>query len=151
MELLDAYKAMINSVKRTWDGMSAELGMTTSALRNRVYGVKGQALSVNDSLEMQTISGRTDFAEAIAQASGGTFVKLPTVEDVCNVSLLSKFNELHAELGTLSARFAEYTKDDELNDRECTNLKAIGDEIHKTMEELLALTFKIYRKEKVTA
>lgn len=145
MSLRKAYQDMIK-VQGVVDTATL-LEMSESALDNRVYERKGQAFSVRESLRLQQISGTTRFAEEVAKESGGTFVKLPSVDDICNVSLLAKFNELHAELGTLSARFGEYTKDDELTDRECADLKAIGNDIHKTMEELLGLTFRIYRRD----
>jgi hypothetical protein len=144
MTLRDAYKAMIKSLRSNWDGMAHELGMTTDALRNRVYGVKGQALSVNDSLEMQVISGRTDFAEAIAQMSGGTFVRLPDMPDMDNESLDRKFKDLYAKVGRLAQRHNEATEDGEVDSAERKDLTDITDEIHQSMQELLALTFRIY-------
>lgn len=124
--------------------MAALMGMSESALDNRVYERKGQEFTAREGLRMQQVSKTTFFAEAVAQESGGTFVKLPAIDHIDNDSLLTKFNELHAELGLLSQRFGEYTKDGELNAREQADLKAIGDEIHKTMEELLAITFRVY-------
>lgn len=144
MGIREAHKAMIRAINGGWEVAAAALGMTLASLENRIYERKGQTLSTADSLALQATSGTTMFAEAIAHASGGTFVKLPECGEVDNEALLIKFNALHAELGLLSRRFGEYTKDDEINAREATDLKAIGDEVHKTMEELLALTFKIY-------
>lgn len=124
--------------------MSAALGMTRDSLENRIYERRGQSVWTETDLQMQKFSGTTHFAEAIATLSGGTFVKLPCVQHVDNDDLLVKFNELHVELGELSRRFADSTKDGEIDAREEASLRAVGDDIHRTMEELLALTFRIY-------
>lgn len=144
MTLRDAYKRMIKSLRGDWDGMAHELGMTTAALRNRVYGVKGQALSVNDSLEIQVISGRSDFAEVIAKMSGGTFVKLPDTEGMDSDDMLTKFNVLHAHIGRLSQLFSAAIEDGEIDKRERVDLTGTGDEISRAAQELLALAFRIY-------
>lgn len=135
---------MIAAMQGGWGAMAGALGTTVAALENHVYEKKGQSMSVHLAEQMQDISQTTYFAEATAKNAGGTFVKLPDVDYVDNEALLAKFNELHAEIGRLSAEFAEDTKDGEIDDRERARLEAIGSEIHKTMEELLALTFRIY-------
>ena len=58
--------------------------------------------------------------------------------------LLAKFNELYSKLGDLSTKFREYVKDDEIDRRERQDLTDVGQNIHRTVEELLALTFQIY-------
>lgn len=147
MDLRKARLSMIKAYPGGWDAISAALGMSRDALENRIYERKGQSVLTETDLQMQAFSGTTHFAEAVASLSGGTFVKLPNVDHVDNDSLLAKFNELHSELGLLSSKFSEYTKDDELDKRERADLTAIGDEVHRTMEELLALTFRIYCKD----
>lgn len=146
VEIRRAYLSMIKAYQGGWDAMSAALGMSLSALENRIYERKGQGILVETALQMQAFSGTDFFAQAISASSGGTFVKLPRIDHVDNESLLVKFNELHAELGLLSQRFGEYTARGELNARERNDLSSIGAEIHRTMEELLALTFRIYCK-----
>jgi hypothetical protein len=118
--------------------------MSESALDNRVYERKNQGFTVRESIRLQQISCTTKFAEEIASISGGTFVKLPEIESIGNDDLLSKFNALHAQIGRLSQRFSEATEDGEVDKRERTDLAAIGDEIHRATQELLALTFRIY-------
>lgn len=144
MDHKSTYQKMIAAMQGGWGAMAGALGTTVAALENHVYEKKGQSMSVHLAEQMQDISQTTYFAEATAKNAGGTFVKLPDVDHIDNESLLAKFNELHAKLGLLSARFAEYTKDGEVDPRERADLKAIGEQIHKTMEELLAITFRIY-------
>lgn len=147
VELRQAYQSMITAIKGGWITMCSNLGMTRSALENHVYEKKGQTMSVDMAMLIQDFSGTTIFAETVARLSGGTFVKLPDIGGVSNESLFSKFNELHAELGMLSSKFSEFTDDDELDDDECAKLTAIKGQIHRKMEELMALTFLVYRKD----
>lgn len=144
MELRSSILNMVSSITGTWDVAAAYLGMTTNALRNRAYQVKGQALSTEHAMALQSLSGTTLFAEAIAAASGGTFVKLPDDTSMDNDILIKKFHELYAELGAFSQRFAEATADDVIDRRERADLDAIAKKMHKVLAELLALTFRIY-------
>jgi hypothetical protein len=146
VNLRQAYLHMIKSYQGGWDGMTGALGVTRDALENRIYERRGQSLLVETAMQMQAFSQTTAFAEAVATASGGTFVKLPDVGQVGDEDLFAKFRQLHAELGELSAKWSEFTKDDELNDAECAKLSAVRDEIHKTMDELMAMSFVLYRR-----
>jgi hypothetical protein len=120
------------------------MDMTESSMDNRVYERKGQEFTIRQALRLQQISGTTKFAEIIACESGGTFIKLPEGDEIDNESLLAKFNELYAEVGLLSAKFAEATKDGEIDSRERADLTAISDDMHRTMQELTGLMFRIY-------
>lgn len=151
-------KGIAVSLKKTYqemikvNGMSDTatlMEMSESSVDNRVYERQGQEFRVRQALRLQQISKTTLFAEKIAELSGGTFVKLPLVDDVDNDSLLAKFNQLHAELGELSREFAAATADGEVDERERRRLEAIADDIHRTMQELLALTFRVYCREDV--
>lgn len=147
MELKTAYQKMITSMQGGWGAMAGALGLTVAALENHVYEKKGQEMSVRMARQLQDLSDTDHFVEALAKDRGGVFVKLPTVGDVENEDLLLKFNELHAELGNLSREFAADTKDGEIDAKEAARLEAIAQRIHQIMEELLALTMKIYRKQ----
>ncbi len=144
MEIRKSYLSMIKSFNGGWDAICGALCMSRASLENRIYERKGQGVDVELAMQMQAFSGTTLFAEAVASASGGAFVKLPEVCGVDNDALLAKFNQLHSKLGLLSQRFSEYTEDNEIDSRERADLTAIGDEIHRTMQELLAITFRIY-------
>lgn len=135
---------MIRAFPGGWDAMAGALGMSRMALENRIYERKGQAVLVETALQMQQFSGTTHFAEAVAQSSGGVFMQLPEHTDHDREELLAKFNELYAELGDLSVKFKESVKDNEIDSQERTELSGVGQQIHRTVEELLALTFTIY-------
>ena len=151
MYLRKAYLSMIKAFAGGWDAIAPALGMTRDALENRIYERKGQGLLVETALQMQAFAGTTHFAEAIATLSGGTFVRLPDIDAVDNDSLFKKFNQLHADIGLLSQKFSDYTSDDELDAVECASLSGIGNDIHRKMEELLTLTFRIYCRDGGTA
>lgn len=144
MELRNSILKMIPAISGSWDVAAAYLGMSVSALRNRAYEVKGQMLSREHTMALQALSGTTYFAEAVAIASGGTFVKLPSDLATGNEVLSKKFHDLYAELGTLSQHFTSATADDVIDRRERAVLAADGQRLHRVLAELLALTFRVY-------
>lgn len=144
MEIRKSYLAMIKEFGGGSDAMAAALAMSKAALHNRIYEIKGQGILVDTAMQMQSLSRSTFFAEAIATESGGVFVKLPDAGDVDREALLLKFNDLYTHLGDLSAKFKASISDDEIDKKERKALQSVGQEIHKTIEELLALTFVVY-------
>lgn len=144
MEIRKSYLEMTKFFPGGADAMAAALGISKNSLHNRVYQVKGQAIDVEKAMVMQSLSGTTLFAEAVAYESGGVFIKMPEVNDVDRDELLFKFNDLYAHLGELSSKFKASISDDEIDKKERKVLRSVGHEIHQTIEELLALTFVIY-------
>jgi hypothetical protein len=146
VNLRQAYLSMIKRFPGGWDAICGALGMSRDALENRIYERRGQSVLVETALQMQAFTDSTCFAEAIAALSGGTFVRIAQGDAVGNQELLAKFNALHAHIGRLVLYFTEATADEQLDRSECAHLSAIGDEIHRATQELLALVFRIYRK-----
>jgi len=146
MEIRGSNLKMIAAVNGSWDVAAAYMGMSVNSLRNRAYEVKGQTLTTEHSLSLQRLSGTTHFAEAIAIASGGTFVKLPDVITDGNEDVHRKFHELYEELGTYSHHFMAATSDNEIDPTERADLTQIADAMHKTISELQALIFRVYCK-----
>lgn len=147
MNLRNCYLSMIRAYQGGWDAMAAALGYSRDALENRIYERRGQRLHVEDALQMQAFCGQPLLAEAIATISGGTFVRLPCVASVGNDEISDKFHDLFEELGQLSKEFREATKDGEIDEGERELINDLVDRMHKTMDELRALTFKVYCKE----
>jgi hypothetical protein len=135
---------MIKAFPGGWEGMAWAMGMSRSALENRIYERKGQALLVEHVIQMQHFSWTTLFAEEVAKDAGGFFMKMPEINDVDREDLLLKFNELYAELGELSTTFKASISDDEIDHDERNALTKTGSNIHRALEEMLALTFQIY-------
>ncbi|WP_304607817.1 YmfL family putative regulatory protein [Glaciimonas sp. PAMC28666] len=144
MDLRKAYLSMIKSFNGGWDAIAPALGMTRSSLENRIYERKGQSILVETAIQMQAFSGTKFFAEAIATTSGGVFVKLFEGEDVDDELLHLKFQKLYAGLGRLSQSYTDATADGEIDKRERKELNAIAEEIHKTIQEMMSLMFKVY-------
>jgi hypothetical protein len=142
VDLLSCYQEMIKV--HGWNGTAATLGMNKSQLEARVYEVKGSGMRVDTALLIQTYSGTSHFAQAVAAATGGVFVQLPEGEGVTGEELQAKFHELYVELGRLSATYTAAVADGEIDHRERGDLEEIGQQMHKTTQELMALMFQIY-------
>lgn len=144
MDVRRSYLEMIRAFPGGWDAMSAALGMTRAALENRIYERKGQSVHVETALQMQQFSGRSAFAEAVAANAGGVFLPLPDPGEVDSDELLAMFNTLYAELGELSGKFRDAVQDGEISKRERAELTEVGQEIHRTVQQLLSLSFRVY-------
>jgi hypothetical protein len=144
VEIRQSYLAMIRSFPGGWDAIVGALCMSRDALENRIYERKGQGVLVETAMQIQKFSSTTHFAEAIAAASGGTFVKLPDAE-VHNEDLTKKFNELYASLGKFSSDFNQATADEQIDRREEAILSADVDHMHKMLSELLGLVLRVYK------
>lgn len=144
MDTREAYTKMISAYPGGWAAMAAALGMTKDALENRVYERKGQQINVHTARQLQAFSQTTYFAEAICHESGGVFVKLPEFSECDHDELLGKFNQLYVELGQLSEKFSHHTQDGKIDQREKKDLTDTSQQIHRTVQELMALTFAIY-------
>lgn len=144
MSLKKAYQEMVK-VQGIADTATL-MEMSESAIDNRIYERQGQEFKVRQSLRLQQISGTTKFAEAVAEMSGGTFVKLPEADD-CNDELLNKFLELHTELGMLSSTFKKATADGEIDKKEKEEISGISREMLRTVQSLTSLMFRIHCKE----
>lgn len=144
MDVRSAILNLINAIPGKWVVAAAHLGMTENSLRNRAYETKGQSLSTDHALALQQLTGSTDFAEAIAAASGGTFVKLPEAGEIENESIQLLFNENYAELGKLFNAFIGAIDDNKIDAGERQKIEALGAELHRKTETLLAVMFNVY-------
>ncbi len=144
MDIKESYLATIRAMPGGWSAMCGALMMSRDAVENRIYERKGQGLLVETALLMQSFSGTTHFAEAVASASGGTFVKLPADLSAGNDVLMHKFQQLYAELGRFSQDFTNATADDVIDKAERKMLEADGERLHRVMAELMALCFRVY-------
>lgn len=144
MELRQAKLQMIDAVTGGWDVAAAFLGMSTNALRNRIYEVKDQKLSDEKSLALQALSETSHYADAIARASGGVFVRLPDIE--CeNEDLMRKFNELYVYLGNFSRDFdGALSNDGVIDKQEEAILDRDVKQLQKAVAELFALMVRVY-------
>lgn len=144
MNIKQSYLAMIKAFPGGWDAIVGGLGMTRNSLENRIYERKGQDVGVDLALQIQAFSASTYFAEAVATASGGTFVKLPDDLSDANECLLQKTQSLYIELGHYFKAIHEATADGVIDKGERITLEAAAARVHKTIGELHALTLRLY-------
>ncbi len=147
MNVRHANLKMIKSFPGGKDALAVAMGMTIHAFDNRLYNRKGQDFTADEELQIQSFSGTTFFADAVASLSGGVFVELPDVSDIGNDELLEKWNALYAKVGEFSGKFSRAISDDVVDQRERQDLSAAGEGVNKLVQELLALTFRIYCKQ----
>lgn len=137
---------MVTAVNGGWTVAAAHLGMTENALRNRVYETKGQSLSTNDKIALQELSSTTYFVEALAVTSGGTFVKLPGIDEMENDSIQKLFAENYRELGRLYDAYTSAVEDDEITDAEMARMESHVNLVHQRTAMLKALIPRLYRR-----
>lgn len=144
MALRQAKLDMIDAVPGGWDVAAAYLGMSPAALRNRIYEVKDQKLSDEKSIALQALANSTAYADAIARASGGIFMRMPDTE--CdNEDIMRKFNEMYALLGTFSRDFEiALSNDGAIDKQEEAILERDVRHLQKAMAEVLALMLHVY-------
>lgn len=144
MGLRQAKLEIIDAIPGGWEVGAAFLGMSVYALRNRIYEVKDQRLSDDKTVALQQFAGTTHYADAIARASGGVFVKLPDTE--CeNEDLMLKFNQLYVLLGNFSRDFdGALSNDGKIDKQEEALLERDVLGIQKSASELLALMVRVY-------
>lgn len=147
MERSDALKEMAEQFPGGQAGVAALLGLTVSALRNRLYEIKGQRINCDEAVALSLASGSDAWIQSLCADLGGVFVHLPHV-DAGREDILDKFNELYAELGELSSDFRHAVEDEEIDDQEAERLENDGRRITATVHELLKLSFAIYRRSK---
>lgn len=138
MNIRQANQAMIRATKGGEDAMAAAIGITPASLHNRLYQVKGQTFTLEQELAMQSVSGTTHFAQAVAEISGGVFVKLPEIDHLDNTELLNMFTAAMADVGKLSTELTEASADGEIDDKERARIKATLRHMQTQFEGLVA-------------
>lgn len=138
---------MCRAMNGGWSAMGAALGMTVSSLENRVYGRKGQDITVATAMRMQQASDTCYFAEAVAAASGGVFVALPPFGEAGNIDIQQKYVELIEQVGALAREYREATADDEVCTAERRRLERLGHRICQLVTQINQMTFRIYCKQ----
>lgn len=149
--LRQAYLKTIRAFPGGWDAMCAALGMTRDALENRVYERRGQDVTVQTALMMQSFAGTTSVVEAMAVESGGVFVKLPAQDDVSEEVASAKFQELVEEVGELSKEFRAAMADHKISGKEQVRINDVIDRINRTTGEFRALVKCFYCDETAAA
>lgn len=126
---------------------AVELGMSSTSLHSRIYGIKGMSLRHEHLMQLQHISGTTLYAQAVACESGGAFYELPAVGDLDGADLSDKILEMHEMNGLLASTFREAKKDDCIDAAERADLEKIFHALHKSTQEVRGVMFAVYCKQ----
>ena len=138
---------MCRAMNGGWSAMAESQGMSLTALENRVYARKGQEVTVARAMAMQEASGTTYFAEAVAQESGGLFIKLPTLESVSAEDIQEQFIQMLEKAGEFAAEWRRATEDNEVCKREKRQLGSLAADLCRHVHEILHTTFKLFCKQ----
>lgn len=141
--LRQAYQCMCKSMPGSYATMAGVLGISEASLMQRLGEYKGMAVTVRQAFEMQYASGREDFAAAVAQISGGVFVKLPDIE-LAEEDIQERFMALTEAVGQLVTEYHDATEDGELSLAEKRRMTAVKQRICTVSAEIIALTEKYY-------
>lgn len=144
MDIRGSYQMMCRATNGGFAAMAAAQNMSSSSLENRIYGRKGQRISVDLALSMQATSGTKYFAAAVAHASGGVFVELPQHEQLDNIDIHEKYVELLDRVGALARKYREATGDGVVDKSERRTLEFLGNTICQLVTQINLMTFKIY-------
>lgn len=100
------------------------MGLTKTTLENRLYEIKGQQISIEQAMLMQRMTERTDFAEAVAQESGGVFVLLPELDAAALMGedITDCFLDVFADLGGMVDEWKRATADGRVCNEESARL-----------------------------
>lgn len=139
-------RAMAKSPNGGHATTAAMLGMTQSALENRLYEIKGQQISIEQAMLMQRMMERTDFAEAVAHESGGVFVALPEIDAAAmqGEDIMACFIGAVEKLGVLSAQWRVATDDGKVTCDESENLRRLACETAKFVLAVSVLTDHVF-------
>lgn len=142
-----SYQMMCRATNGGWAAMAASLGMSLTALQNRVYARKGQEVTVARAMDMQQASGTTYFAEAVASESGGLFIKLPTADCLSTEDIQEQFIQMLEKAGEFAAEWRRATDDNEVCKREKRQLGGLANDLCRHVHEILHTTFNIFCKQ----
>ena len=142
--LRQAYLKIIKAFPGGWDAMSGALGMTRDALENRIFERRGQDLTVQTALMMQSFTNCRAFAEVIANESGGVFIPMPHADALGKDVASEKFLELIAEIGELSEEFKHAVAAHEISGKDQVRINNIIDRINRTTFQFHSILKQFY-------
>nr|DAR86411.1 MAG TPA: regulatory protein [Caudoviricetes sp.] len=125
---------------------AAMLGLTCAALENRLYGIKGQQISIEQAMLLQRLTESTDFAEAVAQESGGVFVALPELDEAAMVGLdiQEGFLNLFTQLANMVQKHSDITQDGRVTKWESAVLWREVSKISQQLAAVAVMTDRVY-------
>jgi hypothetical protein len=147
-----AAHAVAHDFAHNTDTLASLMGLSSGAiLRNKVVlnrtADNRNHLTLAEAVRMTEITGDERILKAWASERNAVIVHLPEASvEPDNEELLVKFMSLTSHYGDLAKRHQEATEDGEVDDDEMADLRRIGNLIHQTVEEINALTERIYTR-----
>ena len=123
-------RTIIEMIEKIPSGKSAVagfLGLTESALNNRLYQTKGQRFTCEELVAIQQAFGLTDYTDELCRQAGGVFVPLPQFSQLDNVELSHLQIKEAAARGLLFETLHEALLDGEINAAEERVLRKLLD------------------------
>lgn len=128
-----------------YDGMAVAIGVSSGAmLRQKVLGHKGARLDVDELVAMQSACNSSSLVDAFARESGGVFVQLPNLDQVCNQEIARSFAKLSARVGKLAGDFGVAVSDEEVDKGERQLLESDAQEVAGAAMELVAMIVAVH-------
>lgn len=152
MNTQQAAHAVAHDFAHNTDTLATLMGLSSGAiLRNKVVlnrtPENRNHLTLSEAVRMTEITNDERIITAWAAERNAVVVHLPApCAEPDNDELLVKFMSLTAHYGELAKRHQEATEDGEVDDQEMADLRRIGNLIHQTVEEINALTERIYTR-----
>ncbi|WP_255504190.1 YmfL family putative regulatory protein [Caballeronia sp. EK] len=150
MNITDAAYAVVHDYPGGTESLAPRLGMSAAVLRNKVNpNNTTHHITLAEAVRTTDITGDERILTAWAVDRNAVVVHLPEPSsEPDNEELLEKFLKLTSHYGALAKRHQEATQDGEVDDEEMADLRRIGNAIHQTVEEINALTARIYTRGK---
>lgn len=148
MNILDTAHAVAHDYPGGCESLAPRIGMSPAVLRSKVNpNTDTHKLTIQDAVRITDVTNDERIIEAWATERNSVLVKLPAASDEPdNEEILEKFLKLTMQYGELARRHQEATQDGEVDDQEMSDLERIGAAIHRSVEEINALTKRIYKR-----
>lgn len=149
MNTQQAAHLVVREARYNTDDLARFIGTSGAVLRQKTAFERTpdnrHRLSLEEAVRITEITNDERVLEAWANERNAVVVKLPAAStEPDNEELLEKFLKLTAHYGALAKRHQEATADGEVDDTEMADLRRIGNLIHQTVEEINALTERVY-------
>jgi Phage regulatory protein CII (CP76) len=152
LNILDTAHSVAHDYPGGCESLAPRVGMSAAVLRSKVNPqMDTHKLTLQDAVRITDTTNDERILEAWLAERNAVMVKLPTAtEQPDNEEILNKFLKLTAHYGELAQRHSEATFDGVVDDQEMEDLERIGNLIHKAVEEINALTRRVYQRTPLT-
>lgn len=148
LNILDTAHAVAHDYPGGCESLAPRIGMSAAVLRSKVNpNTDTHQLTLMNAVAITDKTGDERILEAWATQRDMVLVKLPAASDEPdNEEILEKFLKLTMQYGELAKRHQEAVADGEVDDHEMADLERIGAAIHRSVEEINALTKRVYKR-----